>query len=890
MRKLTLLVVVLIVAAVSLASVPIKMATEKLAVYVNPPLDATGVPVETSDSMWVMTWSDNGTATRYEARSTTAPFSDIGFDTTLALFAGSTNLRYVYNQTISTIDGTAGNFLLAGTITAFTAGIPTHTNFAVQVVADSLSKAVSLLVAYLDATISSRSTLTTSDNIGINWGDVSNPTTVVGLSGTTILKSSNVDNIASTDTLTTILGNVNGSVGSVTGKVTLVDSSANDIAMVGNAHPTDSTNAANAAASAKAAQDTIVAHAPHDNNWGGTAASSLDSGIVQRIVDNNMTPDTVRTIVATTLGDSLATFGDSAQFARSVWDPDVVATRRLSELDEDNTTIDLDGSTIGTVTNVSDKTGYALTAVYPDSSMLSRVLGRKIWGVAAGTGADSTAKAARITGGSPAGDTINAHAPHGNNWASAASLTDAEIDSIAARTAALIGASQLYPLLDRVALVDAPGAIPKQQFVCDSTSIGGANEYGILNTKVRVKDVDDGKWSSLSIIERMNCTADQCTLQVADSLAFAVEANDSVFFFGAGPGYVQATVYEAATILVDSLLGRDLTGVPQDSLVGGLLKIAALSGGSTFDTTQFLTMWLAHGWYAAMDSLIYRTELGNSNSLPVLADLFTQAEFEAFSMNIGKIKGDTTLVIDTSRNAAGASVEIDSADIAQIAAAVSSEISLGLGGGPLSYQLKVKDTLNAVVVGRAFVGLYNNDDCSGDPVYWGWSNPSTGYFSFAPDTGYYWVCATKPASCNFDPAQPLHITATGVDTIEGYGFASSTRVIATGYVQNPGGVYGAADTVCAYCDYVFELVSDGAEIRDTVLNVTVSKRPIQYHTDQNGYVAVELRKTQNLVGITGTSKYPVKWKARFTTPDGYVIEKRTRAVLNAETTIDIGEW
>ena len=41
----------------------------------------------------------------------------------------------------------------------------------------------------LDAAVSSRSTLTTSDNIGINWGDVSNPTTTVGLTGTSIKRS-----------------------------------------------------------------------------------------------------------------------------------------------------------------------------------------------------------------------------------------------------------------------------------------------------------------------------------------------------------------------------------------------------------------------------------------------------------------------------------------------------------------------------------------------------------------------------------------------------------------------------------------------------------------------------------------------------------------------------
>jgi hypothetical protein len=44
--------------------------------------------------------------------------------------------------------------------------------------------------------------------------------------------------------------------------------------------------------------------------------------------------------------------------ADSVWDD---ATRELTALDEDNTTIDLDGTTVGTVTNVSDKEGYALT-------------------------------------------------------------------------------------------------------------------------------------------------------------------------------------------------------------------------------------------------------------------------------------------------------------------------------------------------------------------------------------------------------------------------------------------------------------------------------------------------------------------------------------------------
>lgn len=44
--------------------------------------------------------------------------------------------------------------------------------------------------------------------------------------------------------------------------------------------------------------------------------------------------------------------------AANVW---ASGARTLTALDEDNTTIDLDGSTVGTVSNVSDKSGYSLS-------------------------------------------------------------------------------------------------------------------------------------------------------------------------------------------------------------------------------------------------------------------------------------------------------------------------------------------------------------------------------------------------------------------------------------------------------------------------------------------------------------------------------------------------
>ncbi len=59
---------------------------------------------------------------------------------------------------------------------------------------------------YLDAAISTRSILIASDNIGINWADITNPTTAQNLSGTTISTSQTV-------------ASVSGAVGSVTAGV-----------------------------------------------------------------------------------------------------------------------------------------------------------------------------------------------------------------------------------------------------------------------------------------------------------------------------------------------------------------------------------------------------------------------------------------------------------------------------------------------------------------------------------------------------------------------------------------------------------------------------------------------------------------------------------------------
>ena len=96
-----------------------------------------------------------------------------------------------------------------------------------------------------------------------------------------------------------------------------------------------------------------------------TFASATDSVLIKGLA----LAATAGAITAVTLADDAIDYGTFAATAPTAW---------WNE-----------GKTGYTVSTVSDKTGYALTTSYPDSAMLSRISGRKIWGIAAGSGSDS---------------------------------------------------------------------------------------------------------------------------------------------------------------------------------------------------------------------------------------------------------------------------------------------------------------------------------------------------------------------------------------------------------------------------------------------------------------------------------------------------------------------
>ena len=158
------------------------------------------------------------------------------------------------------------------------------------------------------------STLIASDNIGINWADVAAPTTTVGLTNTTISTSQAITSVS-------------GSVGSVAAGVTV--STNNDKTGYSIA---DSTS------------DAVIA----DAVWNALVASYGSANTYGALVETNLD---------TTIGSR------SSHAAADIWS---VSTRILTALDEDDTSIDLDGTTVGGLTTW-DKSGYSLSAVGIDA-------------------------------------------------------------------------------------------------------------------------------------------------------------------------------------------------------------------------------------------------------------------------------------------------------------------------------------------------------------------------------------------------------------------------------------------------------------------------------------------------------------------------------------------
>ena len=563
MRKFFVIGWLVLLAGIALADCPIKMASEKLGVFLKSPLDSAGIDVEVPDSVWVQVWADNGTATRYEARSTTAPFSDIGLDTSLALFAGLTNLKYVYNPLISDIDGTAGNFQLSGAVTLFTKKIPTTTSFCVQVVADSLSKTVSLVSAYLNATISSRSTFSAS-------------TDSVKPSGTVL---ASLNNIIKTNSF---------------GAGAIDDNAVADGA-IDFGGEFDSTGISQIIR--------IV--------FGDSLATFVDSAALARAVwDNDVVGQSLRTIIVAGMNSGVI---DSVDFASTA-----ISFLKTVFLDYVNGT--LDASEIGA--DAIGSSEFAGTAVAEAADAFwDEVIGgaHEISGSAGKLLLDANAFTfdlytngvkLKVFG-------LDADSSFTNLQAAVAALSGGGGGADTAAILIMLLNNGFFQVPYDSFTVTAQGTNTRRQFVTDrlsKTSAGYYTERLILWSKLGGAAVK--RWSSLTNFVN-NGSSD--TVTVADSTVVAIAAGDQGRIF-ALPWPNFATLSEASDSGAAAILDADTSNHIDDGTVG---QSIARGGADVTDTTR-LDQYLRNNEYEkSKDSSNAIFTKGAAGSLPRLGELAT---------------------------------------------------------------------------------------------------------------------------------------------------------------------------------------------------------------------------------------------------------------------------
>lgn len=207
-----------------------------------------------------------------------------------------------------------------------------------------------LLETDLDTNIGSRgtSTLTASDNIGINWADVAAPTTSVNLSGTTISTSQNIGTATTCTTATTCeaLG--------ATAKTDVnaeVDTALSDIGLNHLlAASVTGTDVTDNSIIAKIVSKLVTADWDSFNN----TTDSLEA-IADGAVSGGATAQEVwEYAINGCLTANWACTYLKSLFDNQDWNPWDAGTRTLTAIDEDNTFIDIDSSTIGTCTSVTN--------------------------------------------------------------------------------------------------------------------------------------------------------------------------------------------------------------------------------------------------------------------------------------------------------------------------------------------------------------------------------------------------------------------------------------------------------------------------------------------------------------------------------------------------------
>lgn len=265
-------------------------------------------------------------------------------------------------------------------------------------------------------------------------------------------------------------------------------------------------------------------------------------------------------------GDSLVTL---------IWN---AASRTLTALDEDGTTIDLNGSAVGSV-----------------AGAVGSVTGNVGGNVAGSVGSIATGG---ITAASIADNAVD----------SSTFAPDAK-KMIALRSdsgAVSGGTADVYPLTGIKFVVDAVGADGNSQFVSDTASLGpfSSSQNTLIHRALIVRSLGGGAVQIPTTITRVAYTGANCSLTVSIDAPKNFAANDTIQLAGL-PWESFVPLAEANDSTIEALLGADTTGRGGDPTIGGSI-VSGGTGGS--DSTEIKAMLENNQVLSAADSTLKLAE------------------------------------------------------------------------------------------------------------------------------------------------------------------------------------------------------------------------------------------------------------------------------------------
>ncbi len=340
-----------------------------------------------------------GTSTLVASDNIGINWADVAAPTTTV---GLTNTTISTTQTITSVSGSVGSVAAGVTVSTNNdkTGYALADSTSDAVIADAIWNALvasygsantygALVETNLDTTVSSRgtSTLTTADNIGINWADITNPTSVQNLSATNIDTDQVVASVTTKTGYSLSASGIDGIWDEViTGHATadsfgkVFDDQIDGLRTYGDSNwatatVTDIWNKDISGYTGVGYAGTYVKNLYDNQDWDvwDDVTRTLTAGTKDTEIDDIKTKtdqlvfttaNKVDTRVDYVGANAVTTPGD---FKADVSDLDVAVSTRSSHAAADIWAVGTREITGGTITTVSDKTGYSLSAVAIDA-------------------------------------------------------------------------------------------------------------------------------------------------------------------------------------------------------------------------------------------------------------------------------------------------------------------------------------------------------------------------------------------------------------------------------------------------------------------------------------------------------------------------------------------